>query len=140
MHHVVRRYLMQLVLQLSTVRIGYRVNHDIYAVEHVPIAAVGQYLLEQLKELSTHPTVGDVRGIGLFCTVEFVKDKETKEPFDDALTAKLKGKLVAKGLLSRTRNSSTSFLPPLVFTKSDADEAVAILDRSITEVEKELLK
>ena len=103
-------------------------------------AVVGKYLLEQLKELSTHPTVGDVRGIGLFCAVEYVKDKKTKEPFDDALTARLKGKLVAEGLLSRTRNSSTSFLPPLVFTKSDADEAVAILDKVITEVEKELLK
>jgi len=103
-------------------------------------AAVGKYLLEQLQELSMHPTVGDVRGIGLFCAVEYVKDKKTKEPFDDALTARLKGKLVAEGLLSRTRNSSTSFLPPLVFTKSDADEAVAILDKVITEVEKELLK
>ena len=103
-------------------------------------AVVGKYLLKKLQALCKYRTVGDVRGIGLFCAVEYVKDKKTKEPFDDALTARLKSKLKNAGLLSRTRNSSTSFLPPLVFTKSDADEAVAILERGITDIEKELSK
>lgn len=100
--------------------------------------SVGKYLLKKLQRLRKHPTVGDVRGIGLFCTVEYVKDKKTKEPFDNALTNRLKEKLIAAGLLSRTRDSSTSFLPPLVFSKKEADEAVAILDKGVTELEKEM--
>jgi adenosylmethionine-8-amino-7-oxononanoate aminotransferase len=101
-------------------------------------AVVGKYLLEKLQALGSHPIVGDVRGIGLFCSVEYVKDRKTKEPFDNAVTGRLRGKLMAQGLVSRTRDSSTSFLPPLVFAKGDADEAVAILDKSLTELEKEL--
>ena len=101
-------------------------------------AVVGKYLLEKLQALRKHPIVGDVRGIGLFCTVEYVKDKKTKEPFDRVVTSRLTTKLMAQGLLSRTKDSSTSFLPPLVFTKSDADEAVDILDKSLTELEKDL--
>src|SRR5215468_4523810 len=41
----------------------------------------GKYLLSRLEELRPHRTVGDVRGLGLMCAVELVKDKETKEPF-----------------------------------------------------------
>ena len=101
-------------------------------------AVVGKYLLDKLRGLDRHPIVGDVRGIGLFCSVEYVKDRKTKEPFDNTVTGRLRSKLMAQGLISRTRDSSTSFLPPLVFTRSDADEAVAILDKSLTELEKEL--
>jgi adenosylmethionine-8-amino-7-oxononanoate aminotransferase len=101
-------------------------------------AVVGKYLLERLQELTKHPTVGDVRGIGLFCAVEYVKDKTTKEPFDAALTGRLKNKLLDAGLITRTRDSSTQLLPPLVFTRSHADEAVTILDRVLTEIEQEI--
>ena len=103
-------------------------------------SVVGKYLLKKLKALSKHPTVGDVRGLGLFCSVEYVKNKKTKEPFDDAQTRKLNAKLFSAGLITRTRDSSTSFLPPLVFTKSDADVAVDILDKNLTELEKEISK
>ncbi|KAH6719996.1 pyridoxal phosphate-dependent transferase [Leptodontidium sp. MPI-SDFR-AT-0119] len=43
----------------------------------------GAYLEKRLKSLlGDHPNVGDIRGRGLFWGIEFVKDKETKEPFD----------------------------------------------------------
>ncbi|HIL68872.1 MAG TPA: aspartate aminotransferase family protein, partial [Verrucomicrobia bacterium] len=42
----------------------------------------GQYLGEQLQKLSDHhPSIGDVRGLGLFWTLELVKNRKTKEPF-----------------------------------------------------------
>ncbi len=116
------------------------VNIDILERENLVenSAVVGKYLLEKLKELSKHPTVGDVRGIGLFCALEYVKDKKTKEPFDDAVIGKLRKKLMNAGLITRTRDSSTQLLPPLVFTKSYVEEVVTILDKAITEIEKEL--
>ena len=39
------------------------------------------YLFEKLNELRAFPVVGDVRGKGFMAAVEFVKNKETKEPF-----------------------------------------------------------
>ena len=44
-------------------------------------AEQGAYLLAQLDQLRSHPTVGDVRGIGLMCAVDLVKSKESKEPW-----------------------------------------------------------
>jgi len=47
---------------------------------------MGRYLGARLKEeLSPHPTVGDIRGLGLMWGVEFAKDKVTREPLDPKL-------------------------------------------------------
>ena len=45
---------------------------------------LGDYALAQLKNLSSHPWVGEARGRGLLLGVELVADKETKQPLDDA--------------------------------------------------------
>ena len=51
---------------------------------------VGAYLLQGLTSLQEkHKCLGDVRGVGLFVGVDFVKDKETREP-DVELAANLK--------------------------------------------------
>lgn len=50
------------------------------------VSLQGAYLGERLKALlGNHPNVGDIRGRGLFWAIEFVKDKETKEPFNPKL-------------------------------------------------------
>ena len=46
-------------------------------------ASMGAYFLERLQELQErHPSVGDVRGIGLLVGLELVSDRESKAPFD----------------------------------------------------------
>ncbi|HEV1994209.1 MAG TPA: aspartate aminotransferase family protein [Candidatus Acidoferrum sp.] len=45
------------------------------------VYTAGQSLLGALSPLQSHPNVGDVRGLGLLLSVEFVKDKATREPF-----------------------------------------------------------
>ncbi len=43
----------------------------------------GEYLLKRLGEIQTrHPSVGEVRGMGLFAAVELVKNRKTREPFN----------------------------------------------------------
>jgi adenosylmethionine-8-amino-7-oxononanoate aminotransferase len=50
------------------------------------IKTQGEYLEKYLKSLlGTHPNVGDIRSRGFFWGVEFVRDKQTKEPFDPKL-------------------------------------------------------
>jgi ethanolamine-phosphate phospho-lyase len=49
---------------------------------------VGTYLLDKLKQLKEdHKMIGDVRGMGLMIGIEFVKDRETREPASDEAKA-----------------------------------------------------
>ena len=91
--------------------------------------------LEQMK--SEHPIIGDVRCLGCLMGVELVKDRSTKEPFDQA------GKLVyqrafSKGLAWIPAGHILRMSPPIVMTEKVAAKAMDIIDESIGEVEKEL--
>jgi adenosylmethionine-8-amino-7-oxononanoate aminotransferase len=99
-------------------------------------AAQGAYLLQQLQELRAHPTVGDVRGIGLMTCVELVKSKESKESWGTRHPyIKTLGETVhSKGLLTRVWNQ-LHVSPPLVVTREEIDQMVNIIDESLTEVE-----
>jgi adenosylmethionine-8-amino-7-oxononanoate aminotransferase len=49
------------------------------------VLPAGEFLWEALVPLEDHPHVGDIRDIGLFLGMEFVKDKSTREPFPKEL-------------------------------------------------------
>ena len=67
----------------------------------------GAYLSSLLhKKLDSHPYVGDIRGMGLFWGIEFVKDKGTKEPFDPQLN--IAKRILATGL---SKKWNMSFYP-----------------------------
>ncbi|RMF90289.1 MAG: aspartate aminotransferase family protein [Nitrospinota bacterium] len=102
-------------------------------------AQVGAYLLDQLRQLSDHPMVGDVRGLGLLCGVELVKDKKTREPFAEAdeLPKRMTEKLRDRGMICRVAGNVIPFSPPLVVTRSDVDEMVRIVKESIEEFARE---
>ena len=99
---------------------------------------VGQYLLDGLKTLEDFPIVGDVRGKGLFCGVEFVKDKKTKEPITEAQMGKIMGDVAAESVLVGRTNSSLSgmntimnFAPALVGTRDQMDQIVTAVKKAI---------
>jgi len=99
-------------------------------------AEQGAYLLSQLEGLRSHPTVGDVRGIGLMTCLELVKGPGTKEPWGTRHPyIKTLGEAVHdKGLLTRVWDQ-LHVCPPLVVTRDEIDRMVAIIDESLTEVE-----
>ena len=102
-------------------------------------ATLGKYLLDRLTALKEHPIVGDVRGLGLMCALDLVKDKATKEPLKSipGAEAKLTNRMADNGLL--TRASQVLFLtPPLNVTKQDVDNMVDIVEEGISYMEKEL--
>ena len=103
-------------------------------------AAQGAYLLERLERLYEHPTVGDVRGgLGLLAAVELVRDKETKEPLIsiDGAEQLIRRRAAEHGLLTRI-GRDIALAPPLILTHEEVDEIVEIIDRTITDVEREL--
>lgn len=82
--------------------------------------------------------VGDTRGKGCLLGVELVKDKATKEPFDEA------GKLVyqhafRKGLAWIPAGHILRMSPPIIMPDNAAHKGMDIIEESIGEVEKELL-
>jgi adenosylmethionine-8-amino-7-oxononanoate aminotransferase len=94
--------------------------------------------LAQLLEL---PIVGDVRGTGFFYAVELVKDKETRETFDDEesetlLRGFLSGELFSRGLICRADDRGDPVVqisPPLVATQAEFDEIAGTLGDVLAE-------
>ena len=105
-------------------------------------AEVGAYMQERLGALSELPMVGQVRGRGLIAAVELVKDKETRESFavEQQVPRQVYDQCLAKGLLLRVCGThALAVCPPLVVTKEQIDEIVAILRNAITTVAKAVL-
>jgi len=102
---------------------------------------VGEYTLNALAEIMVrHPSMGDVRGIGLMIGVEFVKDKETKEHAVE-LRDDIVNLAFERGLLTLGCGISTIRIsPPLSTSKSEVDEALVIFEEAITIAEKKHIK
>lgn len=118
-------------------------NIEIMEKEKLPDRSeeMGKYLLGKLNELRDLPLVGDVRGIGLHTTIEYVADKVTKKkiPTKQWIAGKVEGKMWEKGVyLCRASVDKTYIAPPLIIEREQIDEIVAALKESINEVAKEL--
>ena len=93
-------------------------------------AAGGERLLKGLRAaLGNHPHVGDVRGLGMMCAVEYVKDRATKEPLDagEAVGARIHAATVEQGLFSRIRGDVYLVAPPIVTDDATLDRIVEIV-------------
>lgn len=99
---------------------------------------VGAYTKERLNEIiCMHPTVGEVRGLGLMLGIEMVKDRQSKEPAE-----KLRDRIVDNAfrhglLLLGCGKSTIRISPPLMVSRSEVDEALEILDYAMTLSERE---
>jgi 2,2-dialkylglycine decarboxylase (pyruvate) len=103
--------------------------------------ARGAYLLERLRELQErHEQIGDVRGLGLLCGLELVKDRDTREPADAlglALTDECQRCGLSVNLLRGGTAGQASCLrmaPPLTVTEDEIDLATTIIDDALKAV------
>ncbi len=103
-------------------------------------ARVGAYMLGKLREMQErHPSMGDVRGLGLMIGVELVRDRETKARARDIRDWVVQ-RCFEKGLLILGAGVSVArFIPPLIITEEEVDEALSIFEEALTEAERELL-
>jgi taurine---2-oxoglutarate transaminase len=102
---------------------------------------MGSYLGDKLRALArSHPSVGEVRGLGLFWALELVKNRRTKEPLN-TMAEKMAGKplvvdqvaaeMMKGGVAVQAWISHLVLAPPLIIEKEDIDMGVGILDHAL---------
>jgi len=103
-------------------------------------AIVGQHTRESLNSImASHPSIGEVRGLGLMIGIEFVKDRQSKIPADE-LTKRIVELAFERGLILLTCGRSVMRIAPaLSITREEIDEGIDILDEAIGVAEKEML-
>ncbi|HEY5408380.1 MAG TPA: aspartate aminotransferase family protein [Ginsengibacter sp.] len=100
------------------------------------VREVGQFFSKRMNEMKEqHPIIGDVKGKGFLLGMELVKDKKSKEPFEEA------GKLVyqkafRKGLAWIPAGHILRMSPPLIMDEKYAKRGMDIIEEAISEVEK----
>jgi 4-aminobutyrate aminotransferase len=99
----------------------------------------GHYLLAALETLAArHPSIGDVRGRGLMIGIELVTDRASRQPASE-LRDRAVHLAFEHGLLLLGCGASVIRLaPPLVLSRAEAEEALAILDHALTLAEAEM--
>ena len=114
---------------------------DYYAEANIPenVNRVGAVLKAKLEAMrAAHPSVGDVRSIGLFAAVELVKDKETREalvPYGkdpEGVMKSILGKLFAKGFMTYTHENMILVAPPLIIAIEQLEEELQKLDEVLS--------
>jgi taurine---2-oxoglutarate transaminase len=102
---------------------------------------MGKYMGEKLHALKPkHPSIGEVRGLGLFWALEMVKDQVKKTPFNTkqdkvdgkvAVVEKVAAEMMKRGVSIQAWISHFVIAPPLIIEKSEIDFAVEQLDQSL---------
>jgi 4-aminobutyrate--pyruvate transaminase len=101
---------------------------------------LGPVLASTLGRLQSHPLVGDVRGVGLICGMELMRDGERRIPFDSSLNVGARVEAAAKrhGLILRVVGDRLVFAPPLVIEASEIEEIGTRLTHALDDVAKDL--
>ena len=98
-------------------------------------ATVGEHLMNGLRALQDkHPIIGDVRGRGLMIGVELVRDRKTKERAADERNAVVQAMFRRGVLILGAGRNAVRFAPPLVLSKTQADDVLRVFDEALTEV------
>jgi len=98
---------------------------------------LGELFMKRMKKMQEEfKIVGDVRGKGCLLAIELVKDKETKEPFEEAGT-KVYQKAFSKGLAWVPQRHILRLSPPIIMDDDLAHRGLDIIEESIAEVQKE---
>jgi L-2,4-diaminobutyrate transaminase len=108
------------------------------------VASRGAYLKERLLEaFGDHPLVGDVRGMGLMCGVEFVSERDPAVAFDPSL--KVAGRITKeafeRSVIGRAlpQTDTISFSPPFIISEEEIDTAVTAFREATDVVTQQLV-
>jgi taurine--2-oxoglutarate transaminase len=122
-------------ISLAAAVANINVMRDERIVEHA--AAMGPVLKRMLTDLGEgHPSVGEVRNIGLFGVIELVRDRRTKEPMapwngSSPEMAAVKKYCMDHGLYLYTHWHTVLIIPPLIITEKELQEGMDVLDKAL---------
>jgi 4-aminobutyrate aminotransferase len=103
-------------------------------------ARVGAAAMARLEEMkSRHPLIGDVRGRGLVIGIELVRDRESKQPANEAAESVLYRALGRQLSFKTTMGNVLTLTPPLTITPEEMELALGIIEGCIGEVERDEL-
>lgn len=117
---------------------------DVYKEEKIfeNVKKVAPVLGDELENLKLkHPSVGDVRYIGLFSAVELVKNKDTKEPLvpygrdPERVMPRIMKMLISEGFWTYHHENIIIVAPPLIIKEEEIREAMGIMDRVLDYVD-----
>ncbi|HHX87492.1 MAG TPA: aminotransferase class III-fold pyridoxal phosphate-dependent enzyme [Firmicutes bacterium] len=101
-------------------------------------ARMGQLLKKRLEEIKEkHPSVGDVRSIGLFSAIELVKDRQTREPIapwngpDPGIMGRINKFLSEKGIYIYLRWNYMFIAPPIAINEQELNLGMDAVDESL---------
>ena len=108
-------------------------------VEHARVLGTDILGPELAKIAARHPSVGEVRGLGVFWAVELVRDRETREPLvpynaagaDAAPMNAVAAACKERGLWPFVHFNRTHVVPPCVISEDDLRAGLAILDEAL---------
>jgi taurine-pyruvate aminotransferase len=117
-----------------------RIIEDERLLENTTV--MGARLLRNLTELQLHyPVIGDVRGLGLFCGAELVKDRQTREPADERQVQAVIADCLSRGVIIGATNRSIPGLnntlclsPALIATSDDIDQITITIGAALEKV------
>lgn len=102
-------------------------------------ADMGVYLRDRLQELRSHPTIAEVRGVGMLNAIQVTSDKATKGKWkkDSKFPKRLTALLGERGFITRVTGEVMHFAPPLIVSRDQIDAMVTIADECLTIAENE---
>jgi taurine--2-oxoglutarate transaminase len=127
-------------ISLAAAVANIQVMKDEHLIEHA--AEMGPVLKRMLSDLGeAHPSVGDVRSIGLFGILELVKDRATKEPMapwnsSSPEMVAFRKYCMEHGLFLSVHWHTALVIPPLIISELQLKEGFAVLDKALEITDK----
>jgi taurine--2-oxoglutarate transaminase len=99
--------------------------------------------------MARHPSVGDVRGLGLFWAIDLVKDRRTRAPFNTMhdkaanrplMVERVAAELMKRGVAMVPWVSHLVVAPPLIVSEADLDEAIEALDSALLVADEQVVR
>jgi adenosylmethionine-8-amino-7-oxononanoate aminotransferase len=131
-------------ISLAAAIANIKVLQDDHLIEHAD--AMGPVLHRLLADLGEqHPSVGEVRNIGLFGIIELVRDRKTKEPMtpwnaSSPEMAALRKALLENGLFIYSHWHTLLIIPPLIITEAQLAEGFSIIDKALAVTDQSVRK